>query len=287
MAGLTLGVLYGLIAMLGFGISDTLLKPVILRIGEVSAATYRGLFITSCLFLFALLTGSLVVPTLSTFLLLLLLGLLGMGGYYSFCKGLKVGELSVVSPISRAYIVITVLLAVIFFGESLRALQIAGIALVVLGAVGISFTLSHIKKVWKINGTVKSAPYGIITALSWGLIYFLLKIPVDRIGAVSAAFWFEGSILLFFSILYFTGSPPTVSSRDYGILILLAIFSAAGSLALSAGLAAGLVSVVMPIVAAVPLVTVTLSFFFLKERLELNQKIAVGVIFAGLVLLSL
>jgi drug/metabolite transporter (DMT)-like permease len=47
-----------------------------------------------------------------------------------------------------------------------------------------------------------------------------------------------------------------------------------------------LVSIVSPIVATAPAVTIVLAYFFLKERIVSNQKLGIIAILAGLILIS-
>ena len=48
-----------------------------------------------------------------------------------------------------------------------------------------------------------------------------------------------------------------------------------------------LVSIVGPIAATAPAVTIVLAYFFLKERIVTNQKLGILAILAGLILISL
>ena len=62
-------------------------------------------------------------------------GLVAAGAYLSFFTGLRIGPLSVVSPVVAAYGGLTVVLAVLVRGETLTPLQALGAALATVGVI--------------------------------------------------------------------------------------------------------------------------------------------------------
>ena len=62
-------------------------------------------------------------------------GVVAAGAYLSFFTALRIGPLSVVSPVVAAYGGLTVLLAVLVRGETLTPLQAVGAALATLGVI--------------------------------------------------------------------------------------------------------------------------------------------------------
>lgn len=71
----------------------------------------------------------------------LVVGLAGTGAYLSFFTALRIGPLSVVSPITAAYGGLVVVLAVLFRGETLNLVQAAGAVIATAGIVlaGLAF----------------------------------------------------------------------------------------------------------------------------------------------------
>jgi len=65
-------------------------------------------------------------------------GVAGGGGYVAFMKALESGKASIVIPLTAAYPAITVVLALVFLGEKLSAMQVAGIVLVILACILLS-----------------------------------------------------------------------------------------------------------------------------------------------------
>ena len=53
-----------------------------------------------------------------------------------------------------------------------------------------------------------------------------------------------------------------------------------------AGISMEYTAIIAPITAAFPAVTVILARIFLKEHVEINQKIGIGTVIMGLILLS-
>ena len=62
-------------------------------------------------------------------------GVVAAGAYLSFFTALRIGPLSVVSPVVAAYGGLTVVLAVLVRGETLTALQAIGAALATIGVI--------------------------------------------------------------------------------------------------------------------------------------------------------
>lgn len=121
----------------------------------------------------------------------------------------------------------------------------------------------------------------LITILGWGLWGFLFKIGIGKLGAFPALFWASiiYSILNFVIIafLLFKGVSPQFTS-GVGFMIAGCV---AGSLAgvlwyvIAEKVEA---SIMVPLTALYPAVTVVLAIFLLGEKLKLTQ--IVGVLFA-------
>ena len=137
---LLVGVKEGVIAMLGWGISLFLL---------VSATKDLGWFLPAFIFRFfvlLLMTGFIVfskktfvpISTKLPTLLLLLIGVFDIGGFFSYSIGVAGSNSSIVAPISSAFALVTVLLARIFLKEKLEVNKIVGISAIVVGLILIS-----------------------------------------------------------------------------------------------------------------------------------------------------
>ena len=70
-------------------------------------------------------------------------------------------------------------------------------------------------------------------------------------------------------------------------VILIGILESVGFMAFGAGISLEYTSIIAPITSVTPAITIILARVFLKEILELNQKIGVIAVLIGLVLLSI
>jgi drug/metabolite transporter (DMT)-like permease len=129
------GVLLALGAMIIWGISFAFLDPVVESLGWVKAFSleYVLMVIWELVILGAMGIGfrKLVAPGFNR--LVVANSVAFLFGNAAFNLGLEKGLVSIVTPISSAYPVITVLLAWIFLKEHLKRNQLLGIALVITG----------------------------------------------------------------------------------------------------------------------------------------------------------
>jgi drug/metabolite transporter (DMT)-like permease len=130
-----LGLAYGLGAALMWGLTDVSATFGGRRIGSLKilvASHVVGLVVLVCL---GLVLGVSMPADPRVVLTAVLVGLAGTGAYLSFFTALRIGPLSVVSPITAAYGGLTVILAVIFRGESLTGGQALGAAVATGGVI--------------------------------------------------------------------------------------------------------------------------------------------------------
>src|SRR5271157_1157350 len=141
-----LGILFGLTAMLGWGISDFIGAHVSRKIGPFRAFVLTG--VVTSIFLLILIPFFFKSATFSslTIILVLITAFLYMVAGLSYYKGLTVGDVSIVSPVGSSYPILTVILSVLFLGENLTGLQIAAIASAIIGSVLVSFRLKDLLK---------------------------------------------------------------------------------------------------------------------------------------------
>jgi drug/metabolite transporter (DMT)-like permease len=136
-----LGLLTGLGAALSWGTLDLFSALASRRIGSLRVTTGMQVVGAILITLVAALTGG-RVPT-DPFVLIggALVGLAGAGAYLTYFTGLRIGPIAVVSGVVAAYGGLTVVLAVVFRGETLTLVQALGAAAATIGVVltGVSF----------------------------------------------------------------------------------------------------------------------------------------------------
>ena len=136
---LSRSLLYAFAALVAFGLAAVFQKVATNRVSaETAFATFAAGFIPSLiliLFLEPLSVNLPVAPALWAIAGGLLNGLGVLATLAAYRRG---GKASVVTPLAAIYPVLTVILAVVFLGERVATLQIAGITLALIGGVLLS-----------------------------------------------------------------------------------------------------------------------------------------------------
>ncbi len=176
-----LGLAYGLGAALMWGLTDVSATFGGRRIGSLKilvASHVVGLVVLACL---GLVLGVSMPADPRVVLTAVLVGLAGTGAYLSFFTALRIGPLSVVSPITAAYGGLTVVLAVIFRGESLTGGQALGAAVATGGVIlaGLVFD----------NGLRSARIVGRGVVFSIGALVLFAVMTVGSAGPINEVGW--------------------------------------------------------------------------------------------------
>lgn len=288
---LTIGIIFGLLSMFFYGIEKVIIKKPIDKIGPYFSLIYQQIFVSIILLAFACFIGKLSFPGKGILFLILFAAFVGFFGIYYLYKGIGVGKLSIVLPIANSFPILTVLLSYYFYREKLGINQIAAIIIIFIGMLVISFRYSEIRRIKLTKRIFPGVGYAFVTFLCWGLYFFLIKPVVLALNPITATAYLETSILLF-GLLFFWGKTKgdwiMFSSKGTLFYCFLAgIGVAFGALFFNLGIKNEPVSIITPIANSSLLVSVLASRIFLKERIELNQKIAIFLILAGIILISI
>src|SRR5919108_2806177 len=136
-----MGLLTGLGAALCWGTLDLFSALASRRVGSLLVTTGMQVVGAVLVWVVAVVTAT-PLPTDPLVLAgATLVGVAGAGAYLTYFTGLRIGPISVVSGMVAAYGGLTVVLAVVFRGETLTLLQAAGAAIATIGVVltGIAF----------------------------------------------------------------------------------------------------------------------------------------------------
>lgn len=214
---------------------------------------------------------------------------LHMIAFLAYYKGFAENQVSLVSPLATSYVAIIVILSIFIFKETLKISQFAAIVLIVMGIFLVSVNLGSLRNGKRLSafGGVKE---GLTAMLLWGFSMFSIIYAARAIGWFLPIFFFRMLVvifLFFFAIL--TRKSLAVTAKPSAIAMFLAI----GFLDVSAflfygfGVTKGYVSIIAPIAASYPLVTIILMRIFVKEKLALNQIVGIAGIICGLILISI
>lgn len=286
-----MGILSGLLSMFGWGTSDFLAAKSSRRIGYL--LTY---FWTQLIALFiALIYFWIKLPTLNInnmlqyLIFLVPAGFLFLVGTLAFYKGFTKGQVSLVSPVGASWAIITVILSIIFLKEVLQINQIAAIILIILGIILVSINIEELLKIkrFALVGGIKE---GLIAMFAWGISLFLI-VPASK-----ALGWLLPVVALkFFGLLFlviFTTLKKQSLRIDFRFSLLTLLFfigflDMVAFFGYSFGVEGEYVSIIAPVAASFPLVTVILARIFLKEKIVFNQALGIAGVIAGLILISI
>jgi drug/metabolite transporter (DMT)-like permease len=136
-----IGLLTGLGAALSWGTLDLFSALASRRVGSLRVTTGMQLVGAALIWAVALATGVSLPSDPAVLIGGSLVGLAGAGAYLSYFTGLRIGPISVVSGMVAAYGGLTVVLAVLFRGESLTPLQALGATTATAGVIltGVAF----------------------------------------------------------------------------------------------------------------------------------------------------
>jgi drug/metabolite transporter (DMT)-like permease len=124
--------------------------------------------------------------------------------------------------------------------------------------------------------------------VGWGAADFFAKKTIDNIGDLRTLFWAQliGIAPLLIAILL-NPDVPKINTYDPLFLILFGIVGALSYLPLYSAFGKGKVSIISPIFASYSVVVVVLAAIFLNAHISGLQWLAIFIVFAGVLLLSI
>jgi len=201
-------------------------------------------------------------------------GVLGCGGNLAYYHALnRGGKAATVVPLTALYPLVTIVLAVLLLKEKLNRIQVAG-ALLSLMAI-------YLFNVTSAEGLFSSwLAHALLPIAFWGVAGFLQKVSTNYISSELSTLWFLSAFVPVAGvILWLDPLPPQVAPRDWLWVTALGLFFALGNFALLAACASqGKASVVVPLTALYPVVSVPLAMFFFGERIGARE--AAGIVVA-------
>ena len=204
----------------------------------------------------------------------------GVGALAAFYRGLAVGTMAVVAPISATAAVVPVVVGVAT-GERPEAVQLGGIVLAVLGVMLASREeVEHGER----RGLATGAGLALVAALGFGLFFVLID------SASEGDVWWAllvnrvtGVTMLLAVALVVRPSTEYLELSDGRILVGVGAFDVSANASFAVASTEGLVSVVGVCSSLYPVVTVLLARFILSERVRSLQLAGVALALMGVV----
>lgn len=270
------------------GITAILAKCGIKKTDSTVATAIRTVVVLGMAVLMSYITGSLgsygdITPR--TWLFLVLSGLATGGSWLCYFRALQIGDVNKVVPIDKSSVILTLILAFIFFDEKLTAVKILCIALIGVG------TLLMIEKK---NSSGKSKRrswiiYAVMSAVFASLTAILGKIGIDGVESnLGTAIRTAVVLVMAWFMVFVTGKTRCVREAPGKELVFICLSGLAtgGSwLCYYKALQLGPTATVVAIDKLSIIITVAFSWIVFKEKLTVRSGIGLAMIVGGTLLM--
>ena len=226
-----------------------------------------------------------IEPT--SLLFLILSGLATGASWICYFKALSIGDINKVVPIDKSSTILTVLLAIVCFGETANLL-FKLIATAILG-VGILLMVEK-KKVDKQAEGHTWMLYAVLSAVFAALTSILAKLGITGVESnLGTAIRTAVVLIMAWFIVFKRGKHKGLAALDKKELVFISlsgVATGASWLCYYYAIAQGLVSVVVPIDKLSIIVTVAFSYFVFKERLSKKAFFGLLLMVVGTLLMA-
>jgi len=284
-------VLLGLTTALCWGTSDYLSRRQSEKVGHYNTVVYMHL--TTLLMLLLLLPF--LTPTVSlvpaAVLILVVVGVLNFFAFIYLYRAFHRGIVSVVAPIAYTYPAVTTVLSVLLLGVFLPPVRGIALASIIVGVVLLSTRFSDLRG--RRDRALPNMTTGVGAAVAasflFGLAYVGVGYVTPMVGYVVPVVFLRGigtiAGFLVAPVLHETVRPSRESFSK--VVMAMGVLEAIGFLSFNYGLSLGVQT--LPVVAALSgmggAVASSYALFFLRERLEANQIIGLGLSIIGVFVL--
>ena len=271
------------------GLTSILAKCGIKKTDSDLATALRTIVVLIFSWIMVLVVGSLHTITEiqpKAFIFLILSGLATGASWICYFKALSVGDINKVVPIDKSSTVLTVLLAIICFGETSN-LVMKLIATAIL-AVGI-FLMVEKKKREEKQESKTWMLYAVLAAVFAALTSILAKMGISGVESNLGTAIRTGVVLIMAWVIVFArGKQAQLKSIDKKELLFIGLSGTATGaswLCYYYAIQNGEVSVVVPIDKLSIIVTVIFSYFVFKEKLSKKAFAGLCLMVAGTLLM--
>jgi drug/metabolite transporter (DMT)-like permease len=297
-----IGLLTGLGAALSWGTLDLFSALASRRIGSLSVTTGMQLVGAALIWAVALATGVSLPSDPAVLIGGSLVGLAGAGAYLFYFTGLRIGPISVVSGMVAAYGGLTVVLAVLFRGESLTPLQALGATTATVGVIltGVAFDGG-------LRGMRFAGPgvaFAVVALILFAVMTIGSDIVLERAGWVQVLLVSRSanaviSVLVLVVAMTALRGPAApllqgeradggrADKRVIGAVVLAGLLDVLGLMSFAYGLEVAETWLVGLASSFGPAVTIVVAVAFLGERLKPIQWLGLGGVLIGMVAIGL
>jgi uncharacterized membrane protein len=208
--------------------------------------------------------------------------------YLAFTQALRIGNPAIVGTVSGSFTALTVILSLLFLGETLAVGQIFFIAIIVIGVTGASLDIRSLRE--HAVRLDRSVALSLVAMLGWGIYFTFMKIPISDAG------WFWPTLIsiasswIMYAIVYAFKKRPAKPKQKQGRSLMFAFITAivggGANVTYNIALAHGNVSVVAPIAGSYLILFVILASRVFREPLTRQQTAGIAISLCGIVGLS-
>ena len=217
---------------------------------------------------------------------LILSGLATGASWICYFKALSMGDINKVVPIDKSSTILTVLLAIICFGETSN-LAVKLLATAILAA-GILLMVEK-KQVEQVEGGRSWMIYAILSAVFAALTSILAKVGISGVESNLGTAIRTGVVLVMAWGIVLAKEKhkqiPSIEKKELLFIGLSGIATGASWLCYYYAVQNGILSVVVPIDKLSILVTVTFSYFVFKEKLSKKAMLGLSLMVVGTLLM--
>ena len=274
------------------GLTSILAKCGIKKTDSDLATALRTIVVLAFAWIMVFIVGSYSqIPQIgiTSLIFLILSGLATGASWIFYFKALSVGEINKVVPIDKSSTILTVLLAIICFGETSN-LVVKLIATAILAA-GIFLMVEKKRSITSKKSESRSwIIYASLSAVFAALTSILAKLGISGVESNLGTAIRTGVVLVMAWIIVFSRGKhkqiKTIDKKELLFIGLSGIATGASWLCYYYAIQTGIVSVVVPIDKLSILVTVAFSYFIFKEKLPKKAFFGLCLMVAGTLLMA-
>ena len=270
------------------GLTSILAKCGIKKTDSTAATAIRTIAVLAFSLLMVFIVGSqseITSISLKSWVFLILSGIATGASWLCYFKALSLGDINKVVPIDKSSTVLTIILALIFFGEEITPIKLAAIVLIAVG----TFLMIQKRETKASSGEKgKSAGwliYALLSAVFASLTSILGKIGIDNVESnLGTAIRTAVVLLMAWMMVFITNKQSSVKQidkKELCFILVSGVATGASWLCYYKALQDGPASVVVPIDKLSILVTVAFSYIVFKEKLSVKSLVGLIMIVAG------
>lgn len=287
--------LYAFLSALFAGLTSILAKCGIKKTDSGVATAIRTIVVLIFSWIMVFIVGAqgeIGSITMKTWIFLILSGLATGASWLCYFRALQIGDVNKVVPIDKSSTILSILLAVILFRESI---SIQKMIFVIMIAVGTFLMITKKKSAIQKNPERKAKwqggwlVYAVLSAVFASLTSILGKIGVEGIHSnLGTAIRTVVVLIMAWVVVFVTGKQETVKNiekKEMGFICLSGLATGASWLCYYKALKDGVASVVISVDKLSMLIAIAFSYLVFKEKLTGKALAGLALITAGTLLM--